>query len=524
MTGNKTVVIGAGGGTPGAGGGGGDITDALMAKPVWSDADLHNHGIPIKDSPFVTVGGGLGSFAMTDTLRIAGVGTDQIAVLSDLDVPSQTYEYLATNSQIPRHERLRSDSGSVMDCIWGWPGYGVREAMAKKSATRLWQVMSEPIFAEYFTPQAGQVYESVRREAARINWNSMVDKGVVRTVRKREGGDYFVLQTPKEGHANTKRVAYRTRYVHLAVGYPGVKMLGDLQAYREANDDFQRVVNAYEPHPHVYEEMLRRPTTVLVRGAGIVASRILQRIIDDRDNNGAQTKIVHLFRNYPDGPQGEKATFRRPAHKGWAYQAFNFPKSAWGGQIRDKLESLEGDARRNYISQLGGTNTAPRADWKEQLERGANEGFYIQARGTVAEIIPHDESRQIRTVVKSPDGTRLELDADFIIDATGLEANIEEHRVLNDLLTYAGAGKNPNGRLDVDPDFHVRGTDSGEGRIYASGSITLGGYYAGVDSFLGLQYAALRIHDALGEEGFCKKLGALRSTSQWWKWARNTQI
>ena len=76
----------------------------------------------------------------------------------------------------------------------------------------------------------------------------------------------------------------------------------------------------------------------------------------------------------------------------------------------------------------------------------------------------------------------------------------------------------------VERDFTVRGTQSGTGRLYASGSITLGGYYAGVDSFLGLHYSALRIADALAENGFGKKIGPLRSTSQWWKWARNKPI
>ena len=54
--------------------------------------------------------------------------------------------------------------------------------------------------------------------------------------------------------------------------------------------------------------------------------------------------------------------------------------------------------------------------------------------------------------------------------------------------------------------------------------MTLGGYYAGVDSFLGLQYAALRIHDNLVDAGFGQRIGPGRSTSQWWKWARNTGI
>lgn len=503
----------------------GDISQQLVDTSVWSDQDLADHGIPVFDVPFVSVGGGIGSFSMVDTLRIAGVTVDQIRVVSDLERPSQTYEYLAGNSQIRTDHRLRSDSSSVIDCIWGWPGYALREAWGKKTPSVAMQVFLEPVAADYYTPKAGQVYESINREAARISWSQMLTQGVVRHVRRRNHGDYFVLFTPPTGSASTKRIAFRTRFVHMAVGYPGVRFLDDLQQYRQQHNDYQRVVNAYEPHDHVYAEMRHRPCTVLVRGAGIVASRVLQRLIDDRDQHGAETTIVHLFRNYPTGPQGKKATFRRPASKGWVYQGFNFPKAAWGGQMRDHLESLEGKDRRDFIDAIGGTNTAPRKDWREQLDRGEAEGFYLQGRGQVQSVVPSPDSRQIRTVVGGGNGVpTTQYDADFIIDATGLEANIEEHRVVMDLLRHGGAGKNVKGRLDVARDFRVRGTDNGEGRIYASGSMTLGGYYAGVDSFLGLQYAALRIHDNLVSAGFGRRIGPGRSISQWWKWARNTAL
>ncbi len=494
-----------------------------MQTPVWSDVDIAQHQIPIIDTPFVSVGGGMGSLAMIDTLRIAGIPAESLTVLSDLGVPSQTYEYLANNSQIPREERLRSDSSSTIDCIWGWPGYALREAIAKRDPKPAIQVFAEPILTEYFTPQAGQVYESVRREAQRIGWERMLRRGVVRTVRRRREGGYFVIHTPSGETGTTQgRIAYRCHHVHVAVGYPGVRMLPDLQAYLTKHNDYARVVNAYQPHLHVYEEALKRPCTIVIRGAGIVASRILQRLIDDRDLGNANTRIVHLFRSYPDGPQGESLTFRRPARRGWAYQAFNYPKAAWGGQLRVQLEQLEGEERSKLIDDMGGTNTAPRADWKEQLDRGNAEGFYQQLVGTLSSIQPSGNG--IETTIQQPSGAVATLEADFIIDATGLEAGIEEHRVLRDLVDYGGAQKNPKGRLDVERDFLVRGTESGTGRMYASGSITLGGYYAGVDSFLGLHYAALRIADSLAENGFGSKIGPVRSATQWWKWARNIPI
>ena len=348
----------------------------------------------------------------------------------------------------------------------------------------------------------------------------MVAIGYVRMIRKRDAGGYFVVQTPPDG-AGSKRVAYRCNFVHVAVGYPGVAFLKDLQDYRERTGDFTRVVNAYEPHDHVYEETRRRPCTVVVRGSGIVASRILQRLIDDRESAGAQTRIVHLFRNYVSGPQGDKRTFRRPGARGFAYQAFNYPKAAWGGQLRPALAGLDGEDRNDLLDKMGGTNTAPRRDWKEQLARGLRDGFYEQRIGAVTEVEPNRSGDAIVTRLRANSGDIHEIEAQFIIDATGLQARLEDHRLMADLIEHGGAGKNPKNRLDVEPTFEIRGTRSGVGRLYASGSMTLGAYYAGVDSFLGLQYAALQIADDVASQGLGSRIGVTRSVSQWWKWMRN---
>ncbi len=88
--------------------GDGDLTDQLLTSDWWIDEMVEAAGIPVVDVPLVSVGGGIGSFVTVDYLRIAGVATDRIRVLSDIDHPWQTYEYLTRVSQIPRPERIRS--------------------------------------------------------------------------------------------------------------------------------------------------------------------------------------------------------------------------------------------------------------------------------------------------------------------------------------------------------------------------------------------------------------------------------
>ncbi len=506
-------------------GGSGDLTDELVDSDVWTDEMVARAGIPAVDVPLVSVGGGIGSFCLFDHLRISGTPTSSLRALGVTDVPWETYRYLATVSQIPERERLRSDAQSTPGNIWGFPSYAVREALGARSlqgfVAPLFQVLTEPVLTDYYTPRSGQVFEDMQREADRIGWWNTFDKGQVRMTRRRAEGGYVTILTPPPGTSPTKRVAYRSRYVHVAVGYPGLRFLPDLQEYRTRYEDYHRVVNAYEPHEHVYEELKRRPGTVVVRGSGIVGSRILQRLIDDRDA-GAQTTIIHLFRNYVDGPQGDSPFMRRPGRDGFAYQGFNVPKAAWGGQLKYRLESLEGDDRREFLTQMGGTNTPKRKLWRRQLERGRREGFYRVHVGTVEEVTPGDAGT-IVTRIRTDEGI-LELPAHFVIDAAGLEADIRTHRYLADLLDHSGAGRNPSGRLDVERDFEIRGTRHGDARMFASGSAAFGGYYAGVDSFLGLQYAALTIADRLATLGFTDRIGTWRSIREWWRWARNRPV
>ncbi|TKV62245.1 hypothetical protein FDO65_07935 [Nakamurella flava] len=520
----------------------GDLTPELVATDIWTDEMVRRAGIPIIDTKFVTVGGGIGSFVTTDFLRLYGVPASNITVLTQLDTPWSSYEYLTRVSQIPRAERLRSDSASTPDNIWGFPSYAVREAFGAKSVgdfvKPLWNVMTEPILADYYTPKAGQAFETMEREYKRIGYQQCVRKGQVRMVRRRREGGYFTILTPPAGATPTRRLAYRSPYVHVAIGYPGLKLLPDLQRYREYYRDPSKVVNAYEPHEHVYEQLRRRPGTVVIRGGGIVASRVLQRLVDDRDKSGLQTQIVHLFRTYVTGAHGPNVFSRRKGGDGWAYQGFNYPKSVWGGQLKAKVRNLEGEERAAAYKEMGGTNTPVRRLWQSQLKRGRAEGWYRTVVGEVKELQPGPQGRGVVTFLRPtqgppPAGTTpltpgrnglAEITADFVIDCTGLEADIREHRVLADLLDHSGAGRNPVGRLDVDTTFEVIGTRSQPGRMYASGSATLGGPFPGVDTFLGLQIAAQEICDDLAKLGFGKPIGPVQSARQWWRWARNKQI
>ena len=261
----------------------GDLTDDLLRTDWWTDAMLARADIPVVDIPFVTIGGGIGSFVTVDYLRICGVPTSAIRVFTQLNTPWESYEYLTRVSQIPRGERLRSDSASCPDNIWGFPSYALREAIATRSIAPLKHVLVEPIFDDYWTPKAGQAFDAMEREYHRIRYPEMVVKGQVRMVRRRMGGGYFTILTPPAGATRTKRVAFRSRYVHVAVGYPGLKFLPDLRSTGRPTATSAASSTPTSPTSRSTSGCTGAPGTVLVRGGGIVASRVLQRLIDDRD-------------------------------------------------------------------------------------------------------------------------------------------------------------------------------------------------------------------------------------------------
>ena len=254
----------------------------------------------------------------------------------------------------------------------------------------------------------------------------------------------------------TRRVAYRSRYVHIAVGYPGLKLLPDLQRTASTTATPSKVVNAYEPHEHVYEQLAPRPGTVMIRGGGIVASRVLQRLIDDRDSYGLQTQIVHVFRTYITGAHGpEHLHAPHAAATAGPTRASTIRSPSGAASSRRRCARLEGEERAEAYKADGRHQHARSAScWQEQLGAGGREGWYRAMTGEVTELRPGRTARASSRTLQHR-RTRAcrrgrSIYADFVIDCTGLEADIREHRVLADLLDHGGAGRNPVGRLDVE--------------------------------------------------------------------------
>lgn len=492
-------------------------------------AELQQLDLPLEETTYLTLGGGLGSFIWVDHLLICGVKPAEVVAIGVEPKPYSRFQRLAVNSQILADVRLRSSSDACPDNLWGWPGYALREIWRDLKQGRLsqalhlaWQIFGEPDLAETYTPRSGDVIAAIERETARIGWERIWRFGRVRAIRKTDDERYVIAYSQTRPGAGRIHKLILARYLHLAVGYPAVRFLPDLQQYREKTHDFKSVVNAYEEHNHVYEHLRLHGGTVLVRGRGIVAARIIQRLAETRRIN-ADIHIIHLMQ-IPVFKGSNYGRARRSTYQHWEYQAFSWPKACWGGDLRFLLEKVPDDDRDQLLNDLGGTTTPHNSAWAAMLEAGLREGWYKIRFGSVERVERDETTGKLNTIIRGKTALEgsLELLADFIIDATGLAANLEGNPLLKDLVQHYHLPRNIKDRLKVTTDFEVAEMRNGRARMFASGVATLGGAFAPVDSFLGLQYAALRSLDLLARERIpgLLALNAFRSALQWLRWAR----
>lgn len=489
---------------------------SLRANRVWSDVDIE--GLPTQDVPFVSVGGGLASFTLVDMLRSNAVPTAEIRVVTPGASPVEGFRYLARASQIADHDRLRSDSSARLDNVWGFPGYALEEALARRTLRPLWKVFAEPVGSEYYTPVSGHVYASAEREAERIGWRDMAVRGHAVLVRPRREGGFCTLVAAEDQSCSV----VRSRYVHLGLGYPALRLVADLARYRALHGDSFSAVSAYEPHENVYRLLARSGGTVLVRGAGITASRVIQRLIDERDASGRDIRILHLVRRV--GSAASTRPRRRRSADAFDYQTFNFPKGAAGGQLAQHLHDLGDSERLAALAVLGGTTTPRRRLWQRQLRRATDDGYYRLLVGTVTDIdgLPGVGLRISITDADTP-AIGVTVDTDVMIDCTGLRGEAAHHPLLADLLDHDLARTNAISRLEVDEHFEVREARNGPARLYATGAMTLGSRIGPVDSFWGLTQAALCVCDDLAGQDFCARMGIRRSISGWYRWVTGRQ-
>ncbi len=516
------------------------------AGPVVSAAELWASGWPVEEVNFLAVGGGLGSFVWVDHLRVFGVPARRIRVVGPYQDPYRRFEWLCTNSQIDRNDPLRSGSDGRPDNLWGWPGYGLASAWDALRRGKLGTAIGtlaglagEPDLATTFVPRAGQVYRGIDREAARISWDQMRLNGCARWLRKTDDGRYALAVESADMPVGSIRFILAD-HVHLALGYGAIRVLADLSKWRSGwgtpdgtsaqaaqpvrigtQGTAEALVNAYEPHDRLYGTLAQEGGTVLLRGRGITASRVLERLAEIHLHNPT-VRVVHLMQGRRPKRVGWRRARRRVAgHRD--LQVFNWPKAAWGGEVRRILARASDAERARTYPLLGGTTTPPTPTYETTVRRGLEQGWYEIRFGTLVGLSTNGELAA-QVALDEPGAPTASLAIRGVIDATGLEASPRSHPLLVDMIDRYGLAVNRGGGLDVDPaTFELTGMRNRRGRVFLAGVAAAGGAYAPVDSFLGLQAAALGSLAALRRAGTrdVRRITPWDSVLGWIRWAAN---
>jgi hypothetical protein len=350
----------------------------------------------------------------------------------------------------------------------------------------------------------------------------MFQKGEICAIRQTDDGRFAVLYRPLS-RTNGRPRFIIAPYLHLALGYPGICLTTEALAYRRTYQDWRRVVQAYENHEHIYAHLARQGGLVVLRGRGIVASRILQQIAEIRQKTGQQIQVIHLLRA-PVTEQTSYGRTRRTLQHHRQVQPFNWPKATFGGELREVMEQASPQQRKQLAAIWGGTTTSDRPDWQEVVNRAVEEGWYSFVFGTISEIMPNGRNRLIiKTKEHQPPHQDGRLIADFIFDCTGLNTQAAQNPLLADLTSRYDLPQTHAGGWQVTADFEVKALRNGPGQLFAAGVTTAGNAFAPVDSFLGLQYAAQRATERLVQEHApnLKPLKGRESLRQWWRWVNN---
>lgn len=494
------------------------MNEAQCQGQLLSEASLREGGVPVEVVEVAAIGGGLGSFAFVDLLRCAGFAGGRIAVIGNERSPIASFRRNCHNSQLLDGDRIRSNSDACPDNVWGFPGFAVREMGRElrhvqpwRAAAIGWQLFFEPVFATTYTPRLGHVVRAVEREASRIGWASMLRPGRVVSIGKTEEGRFCALAVGPDGTP----FAASARIMHVALGHARPRATREAVEYCLAGGD--RVVHAYEPHDEVYQSLRSGTRVVVVRGRGIVASRVLERLVEERrENPGLSVVLVNRapLRGSAWGPA------RRRVADGFAMQTANWPKACFGGDLRLRLQAQGGAGREERLRAWGGTTTANRPAWRAMVRNGLRQGWLRHVYGETRAFKPLPGGG-VSVVLGCADEART-VNADLVIDCTGFEDGAEADALLADVMERVGVAPNTYGRLPVNEAFEVEAVRHGSARLYASGACTFGGPLAPVDSFLGLQYQALASLSDLEESGTAgfRTLSGGRSLAAWWRWAR----
>ncbi len=408
------------------------LLQAFLQKPLLSLDELRNSGFGLEEKMFVSLGGGIGSFCWVNSLRVHAVAPTKIAVIAQHHRPYQQFKSYCEHSGLTPQDRLRSDSGARPDNLWGFPGYAVSEFLANLQAGK-WlaaakiagQIFAEPFGCDFYTPTAGRVYASIDREMARMGWASMLRQGTALFLRKLDDGRLAIFYQEPTNHI----CVIIANFVHLALGHTlrrpdylralTTNMPTDMPIEMAIKMTTNQVLSGYELEEDFFNTVAETGASVVVVGRGIVAARIIERLLP-KEPLLARHKIISLLRT-PLTERPDSRNLQQAALGAWRLQPFNWPRSTFGGPLMETLQQAPPNERRQLARAWSAATTSPRKAWLRDLKKAQAVNFYRSVYGQIARV--EQENGRLTLVItphSKDEGETLTLQADYLVDCSGL--------------------------------------------------------------------------------------------------------
>jgi hypothetical protein len=421
------------------------------------------------EATYLSIGGGIGSFVFADALKIHGVASSEIRVLTLNKNPYEELKKYCDSIGLTGDKKLRSDSGSRPDNFWGFPGYGTETGSLMDKI----KLLFEPLDGEYFNPRAKQVYESIDRESKRINYRQMVIAGSAVSIDKLPNG--FLVRCKY----HNKVFDIKCKHIHLSLGHGNYK-----RSYKK------NYFSAYTLSAESLEKLKAHEGQIFVVGRGTSAQCIVENLLTF-DNK--YTKVISVFKDKLAAKYDMRGLCQKCLY-GWRLQHFNWPRGCFSGALAGNNNMADVWARGSAV---------PRKSWVDLLRNNYKKGRYGFVYGDVDKFAKKD---------------------DLVVLATGFGTDLFSVSLYAKIIKKYKLKMSYTKGFALDKYFRIKRLSSRGSNIFVSGIAADGNSYGPVDSFFGQQFVVVQYIKLLVEQNYISKLGMLSSFNQWLNWINNRQI
>jgi hypothetical protein len=404
-----------------------------------------------RDSTIAVVGDGFGSLIVYSTAVYLGFRPEEITIFGPSDNPVRTYQQFAFNLG---QTVLRSESESHF-LPADWPTFAELEAWSRRSLAPLYRSARRR-----YNPGVPDILAEANIVARRLGWNDQRYSAKVGWLQR--GGTnsdtpHFVLFDEQAQFVG------RAKHVMLSCGHGPLSYPPILAKARRDPAIADRIVQAYAPKQ--YDARGR----YIVIGSGIASVNEWANALD------AGAKCVSLVRN----PMPDE-------------QDLNTPRCFFEALGIDAFQSLDFDARIEFLGRILKGTAPHRRGWDAKIARGRAEGRFEQLLGEIDEVKQGPLGLLVHVSSKQGEAPGW-LDVTGVVTGTGFNKSALSVPLLRRLVEFYKVPID-GGRIRLQSNCGVPGLDRPDSRcalmgIHANTAVTHGDTIAGL-KYIGRRFVA----------------------------------